>query len=143
MKYIGLAFITLLFSCNKESSPEQTLSDLIGTRFKSSSRSEILDLTAGALKEQVESMDEAKLKLFLDSEGLVKGRLKVTHKSCELNKCFLTYILNYKDKRSGDLDFSLEVKKIAEIEKYNESWLVNDISNVKTYINSKKEIRGD
>lgn len=141
MKYVLSLILLILFSCNKDSTPEQALEDLVSSRFKASSRDDVLKLTSGNLKNQILSMDDSSLKLFLDSEGLKKRKLDIVHKSCEANKCFIKYILKYDDKRSEDLDFNLEVKKIAELIKEESSWYVTDISNVKTYINSKKELR--
>ena len=144
MKYL-LYFFTLslvfLVSCNKESSPEGALEDLVSSRFSGSSRSKLLKLVTGKLKAQIEGMSEENIKKFLEKDGLVRKKMKITLKNCEANKCFITYILRYNDVRPQGSRFDVEVKKIAEVELIEKKWFVSDISNLKTYIDSKKEIK--
>lgn len=140
MKLFLIIPLIALISCQKESSPEGALNKLVSTRFSSSSRSDVMEVVTGKLKEQLESMDDEKIKHFLDSEGLKKRKLKITLKNCEKEKCFLTYILKYNDSRPQGSKFEVEVKKIAQIEKVENTWLVSDINNLKTYIESKDAI---
>lgn len=140
MKLILIMSLIVLVSCQKESSPEGALNKLISTRFSSSSRSDVMEVVTGNLKAQLESMDDEKIEHFLDSEGLKKRKLKITLKNCEKDKCFLTYILKYNDSRPQGSKFEIEVKKIAQIEKIDETWFVSDINNLKTYIDSKDPI---
>lgn len=140
MKKFLLLLLVVFVSCQKESSPESALETLVSTRFSSSSRSDVLKVVTGKLKNQIESMDEKKVEHFLDSEGLKKRKLKITLKNCEKDKCFLTYVLKYDDVRPQGSKFEIEVKKIAQIDLVGESWLVSDINNLKTYIDSKDPI---
>jgi hypothetical protein len=140
MKYILLLLLITFVSCQKESTPEGSLEKLVSTRFSSSSRDDVMEVVTGKLKTQIESMNDEKIEHFLDSEGLKKRKLKITLKNCEKNKCFLTYILKYADVRPQGSKFEIEVKKIAQIELIGETWLVSDINNLKTYIDSKDPI---
>jgi hypothetical protein len=142
MKFIVITFVTLisLFSCNKESTPESTLEALVESRFSGSDRDDLLELTTGKLKNQLENMSDDNVKLFLETDGLRRRTLKITLKNCDTDKCFITYILKYEDKRPQGTSFNVEVKKIAEVVLEDKKWLVSDISNLKTYIDSKKEI---
>lgn len=145
MKKLSL-FIILslaLVACNKESTPESSLESLISMRFNGGDRGDILKVVTGKLQQQIEGMSDENLSLFLETEGLKKRRLKVTLKNCEQSRCFITYILKYKDSRPTGSEFDVEVKKIAEVELVGETWLVSDISNLKTYIESKKEIKSE
>ena len=138
---ILLLSLIMVFSCNKESSPESSLENLVSMRFDGSSRSEILEIVTGKLHDQISNMSEENIKLFLENEGLRNRGLTITLKNCEGTKCYLTYILKYNDERPQGTTFKVEVKKIAQIDLIEGEWLISDISNVKTYIDSKKEIK--
>ena len=132
----------LLTACNRESTPENALEDFINYRFESGqSKEDILEMTTGPLNEKLSSMSEEDLAKFVDVKDLSKRRLKVLIKNCEGDTCYLTYVLRYVQGSETPKDFSVEVKKIAQVDKVEEKWLLADVSNVKTYIEGKKELR--
>tara|TARA_Y100000768_G_C23975431_1_gene682788 strand:- start:1268 stop:1675 length:408 start_codon:yes stop_codon:yes gene_type:complete len=131
-----------MFSCNKESTPESALEDFINYRFESGqSKEDILEMTTGPLYEKLNSLTEEELQKFTDVKDLSKRRLKVLIKNCEEDTCYLTYVLRYVKGNETPRDYSVEVKKIAQVNKVEEKWLLSDVSNVKTYIESKKELK--
>ena len=142
MKFLSLALILLFAGCNKESTPESALEDFINYRFENGqSREDILEMTTGVLNEKLSAMSEEDLNKFTDVKNLSKRRLKVLIKNCEEDTCYLTYVLRYVQGKEAPRDYSVEVKKIAQVNKVEEKWLLSDVSNVKTYIESKKELK--
>jgi hypothetical protein len=143
MKILSILLSVLfLFGCNKKSTPETALEDFINYRFESGqSREDILEMTTGVLSEKIGSMTEEDLKKFLDVENLSKRRLKVLIKNCEESTCYLTYVLRYVQGKENPKDYSVEVKKIAQVNKVEEKWLLADVTSVKTFIEAKKELK--
>lgn len=142
MKNLFVIFALLAFySCTKKSTPEKTLQNYVDYRFTSSQeKDDLLDMTTGKLYERISDMDEEELKSFLTGKSLNKRKLKVLLKNCQEAQCFLTYILTYTQGAGNPKDFGIEVKKIAQLDKVGESWLLSDVSNVKTYIEAKKDL---
>ncbi|MBC99627.1 MAG: hypothetical protein CME63_17920 [Halobacteriovoraceae bacterium] len=142
MKILSVFLLLFMFSCNKESTPESALEDFINYRFESGqSKEDILEMTTGPLYEKLNSLTEEELQKFTDVKDLSKRRLKVLIKNCEEDTCYLTYVLRYVKGNETPRDYSVEVKKIAQVNKVEEKWLLSDVSNVKTYIESKKELK--
>lgn len=142
MKILSVFLLLFMISCNKESTPESALEDFINYRFESGqSKEDILEMTTGPLYEKLNSLTEEELQKFTDVKDLTKRRLKVLIKNCEEDTCYLTYVLRYVKGNETPRDYSVEVKKIAQVNKVEEKWLLSDVSNVKTYIESKKELK--
>ena len=142
MKNIILVFLCFLaFACTKKSTPERTLQDYVDYRFnKSQEKDDLLEMTTGTLYERISIMEDEQLKNFLKGERLQKKRLKILLKNCQDTQCFLTYILTYSQGTENPKEFGVEVKKIAQLDKVGESWKISDVSNVKTYIEAKKDL---
>jgi hypothetical protein len=68
--------------------------------------------------------------LFINN--VQQNSFKVLSKSCQENKCFLTYSISFKTTVESS-HFQSEVKKIAEIQLVDGRWLIAEVSNVKTY----------
>lgn len=141
-----LLIITFIFftSCTQKVGPEKTLNEFINYRFeKSQNKSDLLKMTTGTLKERIEQFSDSELSKFLDSKKLIKKKVKVLNKSCENEVCHLTYIVGYlqESKSSKDSSFKVEVKKIAKLEKADNKWKLADVSNIKTYIESNKQLK--
>lgn len=142
MKILSVFLLLFMISCNKESTPESALEDFINYRFESGqSKEDILEMTTGPLYEKLSSLTEEELQKFTDVKDLSKRKLKVLIKNCEEDTCYLTYVLRYVKGNETPRDYSVEVKKIAQVNKVEEKWLLSDVSNVKTYIESKKELK--
>lgn len=142
MKKLTFIFLALLIaSCSKESTPELALREFVDYRFEpGQSREKLLDLSTGELHERIESMTDKELEELVNVKDLKKRNLKVLIKNCDEQICYLTYVLRYVKGEEAPKDFSIEVKKIAQVNKVEEKWLLSDVSNVKTYIESKKEL---
>jgi len=142
MNKIFAIFLVIAFaSCTKKSTPEKVLNDFVNYRFNTSqSKDELLEMTTGELYERINSMEGKDLEEFLNVKDLKKRKLKVLLKNCEENECFLTYVLRYGQGAANPKDFGIEVKKIAKVEREGQTWKVAEVSNVKTYIEAKKEL---
>ncbi len=144
MTFILLVFSTLIISCRKEKTAERALIDFISYRFQENqSRDALLEQTHGRLKNLIAEMDEVEFKKYASVDKLQKKSFKIVLENCKADICFITYNLSYvdfKDDKKREAKFNIEVKKIAKIEKQNENWLISDVQNVKTYINSKEKI---
>jgi hypothetical protein len=85
-------------------------------------------------------MSDEDFEKFSDLRGIKSNSFKVISKSCQENKCFLTYSISYKTVSQDKDTFSSEVKKIAEIVFVQGRWLISDVSNIKTYHESNEPI---
>lgn len=138
--YLFLLF-GLAIGCTKKSTPEKTLKDYIDYRFSSGQdKEDLLEMTTGPLQEKISEMEEDDLKKFLEVDKLQKKKLKILLKNCQETECSLTYILSYSQGESRPKDFGIEVKKIAQLLKIENSWKLSDVSNVKTYIEAQKNL---
>ena len=147
MKYIAfilLLLLALMVSCRKEKTAENALIDFISYRFQENqSRDALLEKTHGRFKDLIAGMDEVEFKKFASVDRLQKQSFKIVLENCKADICFITYTLSYvdfKDDKKREAKFNIDVKKIAKIERQDENWLISDVQNVKTYINSKEKI---
>lgn len=139
LKYLPIIFLLLATACTKKTTPEGVLQDFVSYRFKDGQNMEKLyELTASPLQDRLRDLKDEDLKNFLDSTNLKKRKLKVLLKNCEGEKCFITYVVGYKQSKAEQTNFGVEVKKIAQIVRTGESWKIADVNNVKTYIEDKK-----
>ncbi|MBT7611423.1 MAG: hypothetical protein HN576_16805 [Bacteriovoracaceae bacterium] len=140
MRYI-LVLLLLLSSCTKKESAEDVLSDFIKYRFnKNQSREMLLERTTGALFQKIREMDEETLTQFVYNDDLKLRKYKVNLSRCSDETCFITYTLAYDQSDEKGRAYETVIKKIAEVQKEDEMWKISDVSNVKTYIDSKRPI---
>jgi uncharacterized protein YjaG (DUF416 family) len=77
---------------------------------------------------------------FADMKNIKSESFKVLSKSCQDNKCHLTYSVSYLTIKDNKTQFSSQVDKIAEMVKSENGWLIADVSNIKTYHESLEPI---
>ncbi len=139
--FLFMVICSVFIGCTKKSTPEKTLRDYVEYRFSSGQdRDDLLEMTTGALYDRLAEMEEKDLESFLEVDKLKKKRLKVLLKNCQPQECSLTYILSYSQGEGQPKDFGIEVKKIAQLIKIENSWKISDVSNVKTYIEAQKNL---
>jgi len=132
-----------LFSCQKENTPSSALHQYVSNYINNKdTRESLLKSTTGPLQEKLLSLTDEQWKDFLVNERIKKKSLKVLLKSCVgEEKCYLTYSFAYKSpKDSPKKNYTVETKKIAELRKDDGLWKIANVSNVKTYIESSKNI---
>lgn len=131
-------FITSLLSCmDDDQSPEGALKNFIEARIgKIVTKDYVLERVAGKMKQSFENMSDEDFAKFSDLRNIKRSSFKVLSKSCQENKCFLTYLIGYNTKD----EFTSEVKKIAELSQIEGKWYIEDISNLKTYHESLEPI---
>jgi hypothetical protein len=138
--FIAIVLVGLL-SCNQQEGPEGTLKSFINYRFsESQQKDELLSRTTGVLNEKISAMTDEEFAEFSNSSKYKKKKFKLNLSRCDKNQCFLTYTITY-DKYEGDKQtFGIEVKKIAELLLLNGSWKIVDVSNIKTFFDSKQPL---
>ena len=122
----------------------------------------LLDLKQKKNSERVEDRED--FSNFIHTNKLLKRSFKILFKKCEkvvyeqsgkdkikngMEKdiCYITYTVGFDryDKRldedNAKRNYLIEVKKIATLEKISNKWMISDINNIKTYIDSKKDFR--
>lgn len=141
MRLLLLLFMFLITSCLDEKiSPEGALKDFVETRMGNTvTREYTLEKVTGKMKQSLENMPEEDFQKFADLRNVRKDSFKVLSKSCQENKCYLTYSISYKTTLEKS-SFSSEVKKIAELLLIENKWLISDVSNIKTYHESLEPI---
>lgn len=131
----------LVFSCVAPEGPEQALKNFVNYRFSSNQKREkLLEMSAGNLKAQLEVLDEESFKKVYKDQDLKLKRFNVNLKNCSEETCSITYTLSFATLKGKNETFRSEVKKIAEMVKIEGNWKVIDVTNVKTYIDSKEPI---
>ena len=145
-KIIGFFLLfTFISGCVDKSDPEATLRNFINFRFDGAGKKDkAISLTTGELKKMLMDLSDEDSKKFWGVTNLAKNKLKINVKNCEQKDtvCYLTYTLSYKQKSDQPKsDYNIETKKIAKLEKIEKSWLISDVSEVKSYIDSKTEIQ--
>ena len=137
----------LIFSCSKRGlTPSGALQDYIDYRFSSGqSKDKTLSLVTGPLFVLVNEKTDEELERFNNATvGHKKRDFKILLEKCESNgieECHLTYLISYDVLEKGKKSYSIEVKKMAAIQKDQGKWKVADVKNIKTYIDSKKGIK--
>lgn len=142
MKFFVFIITLLAFSCTKKQvSAEDVLSGYIQYRFKSSqSKTELLSKTTGELYQKIVDMDEDTFKKFSTNENKRMRKYRVDLSRCSNETCFITYTLSYDEGDKKGRKFETEIKKIAELQLEDGAWKIADVSNIKTYIDSKRPL---
>jgi hypothetical protein len=143
MKYLFILLLFLFVSClATDLSPESALKDFVDSRIgKIIERDFVIERVTGKMLQSFENMSDEDFQKFADMQNIKADSFKILSKSCQENKCFITYSISYLTK--GDTKktiFSSEVKKIAEMIKVENKWLIADVSNIKTYHESMEPI---
>lgn len=134
---ITLFLVGLVACTDRDHTPEGTLKEFIDARIgKVVNRDFVLERVTGKMKENLEAMNDEDFSKFSDLRSTKRSSFKILSKSCQEEKCFLTYSLGY---NTSD-EFSSEVKKIAELTQIEGKWYIEDVSNIKTYHESVKPI---
>mgnify|MGYP001141813607 CR=1 FL=1 len=142
MRRLFIVVIALLLSgCFKEKGAEETLSVFVNARFNGDlDRNEMGDYLSGQIKDSIMAMEEEDFDRFSDLSKLKKKKFKITHSNCSEEKCFITYIISYDQYGDTTKDFRVDNKKIAEMIKIDKSWKIENVTNVKTYIDAEKAL---
>jgi hypothetical protein len=143
MKFLILTMtLGLAFACKKDLSPEESLRRYIDYSVSDkSTRDGFIERSTGSMKERLEAMEDQEFEEFAKEMSHVqKKRVRFNHTSCQDDKCFITYTLSYDGKSEGVSVYGIEVRKIAELVQADESWLLANISNVKSYYEAASEI---
>lgn len=135
MKKYLLPLFFLITGCFEDNrSPEAALQDFIELRMGTVvTRDAILEKVTGKMRQSLENISEEDFQKFADLRNVSRESFKIISKSCQEEKCFVTYSLTYKTQQDNDTKFTSEVKKIAEIHNLQGKWLISDVSNIKTY----------
>ncbi len=130
-----------LYSCEDKRGPESVLKRFVDYRFVlGQTRDDMLSMTTGVLNINIAEMTDEEFKNFSNMEGYKLISFNINIKKCEVDQCYLTYIVKYSISKSNELSFNAEIKKIADMRMESGSWKIADISNIKTFYDSKKPI---
>ncbi len=142
MKLLAFMFLVVLASCMKSDlSPEAALKDFVDSRIGAVvDRDFVLERVTGKMLQSFENMSNLDFEKFANMKNIKSESFKILSKSCQENKCFLTYSVSYLTMTDNKTRFSSEVKKIAEMVKSENKWLIADVSNIKTYHESLEPI---
>jgi hypothetical protein len=122
-------------------SPEAALKDFVDSRIgKVVDRDFVLERVTGKMLQSFENMAAEDFEKFADMKNIKMDSFKILSKSCQDKKCFMTYSVSYLSKADDKVQFSSEVKKIAEMVQVDNKWLISDVSNIKTYHESLEPI---
>lgn len=141
MKNLYLLFMALtLTAClNSNNSPEKALENYIhAVSSGENSKDFYLEHTTSELRENIESMTDEEFRDFVSLPKISGKKFKVITKTCNEDKCTLTYLLTY---TSGEnKEFKNEIKKIAVLIRVEDEWKIASASNLKTFIEARKDL---
>ena len=142
MKIFVLALTLMLCACQKKiETPESTLKNFVDARVgKVIDRDFILDRVTGKMLENFKSMSPEELARFWNMKNIQSDSFKILEKSCQADKCILTYSVGYSTKNQDKVQFVSVVEKIAELVQVDDRWLISDVNNVSTYHESLEPI---
>jgi hypothetical protein len=142
MKYIFYILLFIICGCEVETgTPESQIKSFVESRINHLvTREFILSKTTGKMKEIIENMSDVDFVKFSDLRQYQKESFKIHSKTCHEKKCFITYSVGYKGMNESQVKYLSEVKKIAELQYTDGVWLINDVSNIKSYIESFESI---
>jgi len=87
-------------------------------------------------------MSDQDFKNFADMQNIKSKSFKILSKSCQEEKCLLTYSISYQTTNGDQVQFSSEVKKTAELVKTGSNWLISEVSNIQTFHESLEPLNG-
>lgn len=127
----------LIVGCNENREPKDALDKYISLRMDGESNKEkYYDVVEGELKKLIDNLTESEFNEFVSTmKGVKKRNLNVLHSTCGNDQCHFTYVVSLAYKKEGELQYHADVKKVALIEKFENSWKLTDIvSEPKTFI---------
>lgn len=131
----------IVSGCTKKLGPDESLRDFVGKSIRGElTRDSLLDATTGDLNAELASLGEEEMNRYLKMEGASHESFRINLKSCEGDTCFLTYTLKYEQSKDGEKTFDVEIKKMAELRKIEEKWLLADVTDIKTYYEAEQPI---
>lgn len=152
-----LAATIFLFSCTKSpnpGTPQRTLADYVALSFsiKSFTEKEKLEkLSSGAVHESLEKMNEEQFKEQFASSDRTFVALKIKdERKLGEDRYSITYEITYRSNaapQSGSdpvaadgFQGTVTNKKHAVFTKKDDQWLISEVQNLKTFIESKNEM---
>lgn len=135
-------FSILLVSCSKDfNKPDELLQFYVKeVTSKKLSRTFFEKYTAKSLKDSILSMNKEDFESFQEVNLVKNVKVDILNESCVEQKCHITYLMKYTSKTEEGEKFESEVKKIAELLKFEEHWKIIKISNIKTFHEGKSPI---
>lgn len=125
-----------MMACNKGAKSPEGLIEMyvsdITTR--SVDRDYFNTYTDGELLATVQELSDEDFKEFITVKAVKNARVKILTKNCTNDEnCSLTYLIKYDVAGGGDSNFKTEVKKLAEVKKFDDVWKLLSVQNLKTF----------
>lgn len=133
--------ISLIFfavSCNKSSGPEEVFKQFIGEGQSNPSRSDMINLASGRMKDYLETMSDDDFEKGIKKDFAQKANIKIKNKICDSSKCSITYTSSYAASENGAKSYDIESKKVVYMNKVDNKWKVEDVSNIKSYYEGRE-----
>lgn len=140
-----LAYLILMFviiSCSKRAKSPDGLIKM----FAKDLATKNLDMdyyekfTTGDMFSNIQKLGEEEFEKNTRMHNVTDVKIKILNKTCEDQKCVVTYIAKFKTKNNDEGKFDSVVKKIAEVHQDGEYWKVAKVTNLKTFHESIKPI---
>ncbi len=141
-KILLLCLITFVStSCTKKLGPDGSVREIVKLSISGKmAKDKILSATTSPLKDELAALSEEDMSKYLKVEGASKDSFQINLSNCEETVCYLTYTLKYDTSKDGVKTFEVELKKMAEMKKVDEKWLLADITDIKTYYEAQQPI---
>lgn len=135
-------FFSFFSSCSSRKNPEEVLRNYVNYRFSGhQDKDYILKQTTGPLYDSINLQNDEDFEKFcMDVKNYRKKKFSINIQECSETHCSITYVIKYNVIKDKIKAYSIDVKKIAELELEDNKWKISDVSNIKTYIDSKQQI---
>jgi hypothetical protein len=139
------AIIFTLSACQDDQTPESGLRSYVNyIHSTSATKDGFVERSSGELRAALETMDESEFETFIEQmKHSVQKDFDINKKNCEELKCFITYTIEYDAQSKGKSVYNVDVRKIAELVKEDESWKIASVENVKSYYEGSSELTPD
>lgn len=138
MKYVLVFF--MIWSCTKgPTTPEGLLQMyVVDITTKGLDKNYYEKYTGGKLWDSILNLSEEEFAQLKPLTKVKNPKISISNKNCPTElECTLTYIVKYDYNGLDESKYKSEVKKVAIMKQIDGEWKIFDVSNIKTYLNSK------
>ena len=140
---ILLMTLLVLASCTKgENSAKGALQSLANAfEEKNVSKEFLLSKTTGKLNQEIQDSNDSEWENYFGTGIAGPYKIYFEQETCNKIQCVVTYIVKYKQASEDKENSQIEVKKVATVVLVDGNWLVAEITNIKTHIENKNDLK--
>lgn len=142
MKHIYLLVLLVVgFGCSKGAKTPEGLINMFVQDMAANevNRDYFQEHATGAFREEVLALSDEEFDKFTNLD-IKKPAVEILTKTCESDKCTISYVVRYDIFKNKKKTFESEIKKIAQVKKEGENWKLLSVTNIKSFYESTEPI---